>query len=90
MRDRNEEIRLAAERFDQLADQLDPEQAHVEHTDELQEIAAISETGRADEARLRHAIADARAHGRSWNQIAVAVGVSHQAARQRFADKADG
>jgi hypothetical protein len=36
---------------------------------------------------LREAVEVARAHGRSWNQIAVALGVSRQAARQRFADK---
>jgi hypothetical protein len=42
---------------------------------------------RDDEARLREAVHLARAHGRSWNQIAVALGVSRQAARQRFADK---
>jgi hypothetical protein len=32
-------------------------------------------------------VAIARAHGRSWNQIAVALGVTRQAARQRFAGK---
>jgi hypothetical protein len=35
----------------------------------------------------REAVEVARAHGRSWNQIAVALGVSRQAARQRFASK---
>jgi hypothetical protein len=42
---------------------------------------------RADEARLTEAVQIARAHGKSWNQIAVALGVSRQAARRRFADK---
>jgi hypothetical protein len=32
-------------------------------------------------------VAIARAHGRSWNQIAVVLGVSRQAARQRFIGK---
>jgi len=46
-------------------------------------VEAISE----DEVRLRQAVEAARAQGRSWNQIAVALGVSRQAARQRFHDK---
>ena len=33
---------------------------------------------------LVEAVKRARAHGRSWNRIAVALGVSRQAARQRF------
>ena len=42
---------------------------------------------RADEARLREAVQIARGHGHSWNRIAVALGVSRQAARQRYAEK---
>jgi predicted ArsR family transcriptional regulator len=59
----------------------------VDHTDDLRQIAAVSEEVRSDEARLRESVKVARAHGRSWNQIAVALGVSRQAARQRFTDK---
>lgn len=88
MRHSDRDIERAAKRFEQLADELDPESAQVERTDDLQEVAAVSEAVRADEARLRDAVAAARAHGRSWNQIAVALGVSRQAARQRFTDKA--
>jgi hypothetical protein len=87
MRHTDDEIERAARRFDQLADELDPETAEVDHTDDLRAIAAVSEAVRADEARLREAGEVARAHDRSWNQIAVALGVSRQAARQRFTDK---
>jgi hypothetical protein len=87
MRHTDDEIERAARRFDQLADDLDPETAEVDHTDDLRAIAAVSEAVRADEARLREAVEVARAHDRSWNQIAVALGVSRQAARQRFTDK---
>ena len=80
-------IERAARRFEQLADQLDPATADVDRTDDLQQIAAVTETVRTDEARLREAVEVARAHNRSWNQIAVALGVSRQAARQRFTDK---
>jgi hypothetical protein len=77
----------AARRFDQLADEQDPATAEVDHTDDLREIAAAREAVRADEARQREAVEVARALDRSWNQIAVALGVSRQAARQRFTDK---
>ena len=87
MQHTNDEIERAARRFEQLADELDPDTAEVDRTDDLREVATISETLRAEEAQLRETVNIARAHGRSWNQIAVALGVSRQAARQRFADK---
>lgn len=87
MRHTDDEIERAASRFEQIADDLDPADVEVDHTRDLREIANASEAARADEARLREAVQFARAHGRSWNQIAVALGVSRQAARQRFADK---
>lgn len=87
MQHTNDEIEQAARRFEQLADELDPDTAEMDRTDDLQQVAAISETLRAEEAQLRESVNIARAKGRSWNQIAIALGVSRQAARQRFADK---
>ena len=87
MRHADDEIERAARRFEQLAAELDPATAEVDHTDDLGAVAAVSEAIRAGEARLREAVEVARAHDRSWNQIAVALGVSRQAARQRFTDK---
>jgi DNA-directed RNA polymerase specialized sigma24 family protein len=84
----DKEIEQAAERFERLADALDPATTEVEGTDDLREIATASEVLRANDARLREAVLLARAHGRSWNHIALALGVSRQAARQRFTDKA--
>jgi hypothetical protein len=78
------EIEEAASRFEKLTDELDPATAEVEKIDDLREVAAASEAMHADEVRLREAVDVARAHGRSWNHIAVALGVSRQAARQRF------
>ena len=82
----DEEIEAAASRFEKLADELDPATVEVERTEDLRAIAAVSEAVRADEARLREAVEVARAHDRSWNQIAVALGVSRQAAWQRFTE----
>lgn len=83
----DEEIERAAQRFEELADELGPETARVIDTEDLREIAVAAQAVRDDEAWLLEAVAIARAHGKSWNQIAVALGVSRQAARQRFADK---
>ena len=89
MRHTDDEVEAASVRFEQLADDLDPETAAVDHTDDLRQIAAISDAMRSDEARLRESVDVARACGRSWNQIAIALGVSRQAARQRFTRKAN-
>ncbi|HEX2029558.1 MAG TPA: hypothetical protein VHF25_16360 [Nitriliruptorales bacterium] len=83
----DEEIERAAERFEELAEKLDPEKAEVIDTEDLRGVAVAAEAVRDDEERLRDAVEVAREHGRSWNQIAVALGVSRQAARQRFSDK---
>ena len=87
MRHTDEEVERAAARFEQLADELAPASARVVTTDDLRSVAEAAKAVRDDEARLREAVELARAHGRSWNHIAVALGVSRQAARQRFADK---
>ncbi len=87
LRHTDDEIERAVHWFERLADDLDPVTAAVDHTDDLRQIAAVSEAVRSDEARLRESVEVARAHGRSWNQIAVALGVSRQAARQRFTHK---
>ena len=87
MRHSKQELDQAARRFEELADRMDPAGADVLPIDDLREVAIVSEAVRTDEERLREAVATARTHGRSWNQIALALGVSRQAARQRFADK---
>jgi len=87
MRHTDSDIERSADRFVQLAEDLDPATAAVENTEDLRQIAAVSEAVRAEEARLRETVELARAHGRSWNQIALALGVSRQAARQRFTSK---
>jgi hypothetical protein len=83
----DEEIEDAARRFEQWTDELDPATAVVESADDLRAIAEAAETARRDEAVLTERVAAARASGQSWNRIALALGVSRQAARQRFAGK---
>ena len=78
-----EQIEEAARR----AEEFDPAEATVQDTGDLREIAEAVDALKANEARLREAVAIARGRGRSWNEIAIPLGVSRQAARQRFADK---
>jgi hypothetical protein len=81
------EIEDAARRFERLADNLDPANVTAEDLADLRAIAEAAEQVRRDEALVTERVAAARARGRSWNRIAVALGVSRQAARHRFADK---
>ena len=87
MRHTDTEIEDAARRFERLADQLDPATAHVDDLSDLRAIAEAADQVRRDEVMVTERVAAARARGRSWNRIAVALGVSRQAARHRFADK---
>lgn len=80
----DKQINEAAARFEQWADALDP--AKLDDISDLREIATTASAIRADEAKLREAVQIARGHGHSWNRIAVALGVSRQAARQRYAE----
>ena len=65
----------------------DPSDANLEDFSDLRAIAEAAVALNADEARLHEAVQHARAEGRSWNRIAIPLGVSRQAARQRFADE---
>lgn len=82
------EIDEAAQRFADRARELD-DSAEAEIIDDLRMVAEAADAVAASEARLRETVRRARAHGRSWNRIAVALGTSRQAARQRFASMMD-
>jgi hypothetical protein len=84
MRHTDEQIEEAAKR----AEEFDPAKATVRELSDLRAIAGAVEALQGQEAQLRDAVAKARANGRSWNEIAIPLGVSRQAARQRFAEKA--
>lgn len=80
------EVSAAADRITELLDELNVDTVKVDNTDDLRAIAKAFDELRAAEAALIEAVAMARAHGRSWNRIAVPLGVTRQAARQRFAE----
>jgi hypothetical protein len=87
MRHTDAEIAEAASRFERLADNLDPAFVTADDLSDLRAVAEAADQVRRDEAMVTERVAAARARGRSWNRIAVALGVSRQAARHRFADK---
>jgi hypothetical protein len=87
MRYSDTQIEEAASRFEQLANNLDPATATVDDLSDLRAVAEAADQVRRDEALVTERVAAARARGRSWNRIAVALGVSRQAARHRFVDK---
>src|SRR5580700_10885959 len=86
MRHSDEEIEQAATRFKRLADEIEgnPDAVEVEHLGDLQAVASAADAVQAAQASLVKAVEISRAHGRSWNELAVALNVSRQAARQRF------
>jgi hypothetical protein len=79
----NEEIQRAAK----LAEEFDPSGVPIDDTTDLRTLAEAVDSVRAGEARVRELVARARATGRSWGEIGIALGVSRQAARERFAEK---
>jgi hypothetical protein len=84
MRYTDDEIAAAAARLEHWADEVDPDSLDFENTDDLRAIADAADAVAAAEARLRETVEIARARGRSWNRIAIPLGTSRQAARQRF------
>jgi len=77
----DEQIKRAVE----LAEAGDPAGPTVP-TPDLREIAEAASQVEAASARVREAVEVARAKGRSWGQIGAALGVTRQAARQRFSE----
>lgn len=79
----DEEIQRAAK----LAEEFDPANVAMDDTTDLRAVAEAVDRVREGEARVRELVALARANGRSWGEIGIALGVSRQAARERFSDK---
>lgn len=79
----DKEIQRAAK----LAEEFDPSGVPMDDTIDLRTLAEVVDSVRAGEARIRELVARARGNGRSWGEIGIALGVSRQAARERFAEK---
>ncbi len=64
--------------------QIDPDPADARDASHIRRIIAASEAVEVAQGELVAAVAAARAAGDTWDAIGVALGVSRQAAYQRF------
>lgn len=72
-------------------EELDPSQVEWKDASHLRAIAQAVDGVRIAEYELRLTVETARkVHGESWSTIAMFLGVSRQAARERWAKKVDG
>lgn len=79
-----EQLEQAAADVEAWLDNLDPSTLDVEDASDLRAIGGALARMSTAESELTNAVAAARANGRSWGMIAVALGVTKQAARQRY------
>jgi hypothetical protein len=77
-----------AARAEARLDALDPEVTPAEDPVDLRRIGLAVRGIDAAKAELDAAVAAARAAGRSWTEIGTVLGVSRQAARERFSERA--
>lgn len=65
-------------------DSLDPDVTPAQDSSDLRAVAeAVEDVGAANQ-RLTDAVMAARASGRSWGRIAMALGTSRQSAQERY------
>jgi hypothetical protein len=79
-----EELEQAAVDTEEWLDELDPGAQPADPIPDLRAISQISQAIERDQARLVEAVTAARVAGRSWGMIARALGVTRQAAQQRY------
>lgn len=70
-----------------MLDNLDVDQAQPEDISDLRAIAAALDSVARGETSLAAAVTQARANGRSWARIGTTLGISKQAAHDRFANR---
>ena len=81
-----EELEAAAADAERWLDEMDPVVLAdpASRADDLRDVGAALAEVAAAERHLAEAVEAARANGRSWGLIAIVLGVSRQAARDRF------
>lgn len=81
-----DQLEQAARDAEAWLDSIDPADVKVNPSDDLRAIATALDSIASAEGDLEAAVRAARARGRSWGVIAMALGVSRQSARERFAE----
>lgn len=74
--------------IEELLETVDLSTLEVEDPADLRRIGMAKHALRDAEAELRAAVAASRASGRSWGYIGLVLGISKQAAQQRFGGSA--
>jgi hypothetical protein len=86
----HEQLQKAVADTDAWLDSIDPAAIASPDSDGA-DLRAVGDALRAvavSDLELAERVADARANGRTWTQIAAILGVSKQAARERFGEPA--
>jgi hypothetical protein len=85
-----EQLQKAVVDTEAWLDQLDPETiaSPESSAEDLRAIGEALHAVAASDLRLADEVTKARANGRTWTQIAAVLGVSKQAARERFGEPA--
>lgn len=85
-----EQLRKALADTEAWLEHLDPEELTSPDSDsaDLRAIGEALRTVAASDLSLAEQVTNARANGRTWTQIAAVLGVSKQAARERFGERA--
>lgn len=83
-----EQLEQAATEATAWLDSLDPVTTPAEDPQDLRRIGLALVDVAAAEQELADAVAEARRNGRSWGEIAMVLGVSKQAARERYGGSA--
>jgi hypothetical protein len=84
-----EELERAAAEAEAWLNSLNPDETPAEDAADLRRIG-LAVIARADaETEIIHAVVDARRNGRSWGEIAMVLGTSKQAARERYGQLVD-
>ncbi len=79
-----QELEQAAADAEAWLDSLDPDTTPAEATSDLREIGLALGELVTQQKRLDNAVLAARRNGRSWGEIGLVLGISKQAARERY------
>ena len=80
----SQELEALAQRLETWGDDVAPGELVLERLPDLVAVAEAADEATASTERLTAAVVRAREAGRGWGEIGRALGVSRQAARQRF------
>jgi DNA-directed RNA polymerase specialized sigma24 family protein len=83
-----EELERAAADAEAWLDSLDPETTSAENPTDLRRIGLALRALVEEQREVEEAVAAARVNARSWGEIGLVLGISRQAARERYGEPA--